>query len=150
MGYLSHSTWPLLSTWSDPEWPRVAQSAESDFLMQLFQLVAEEGVSMPDHIMTFRKLQNSCTKMNVLVPNADLALLLIMSLPNSWDPFTASFFGSNYTTATMMITLSALITALCKEDEQSRTKANVMESAQRAIGKGSCLKPRWQSVVKYY
>ena len=72
---------------------------------------------MADHITTFRKLQNDCTKMAVSVPDADLALLLITSLPDSWDSFTTSFFGSSYATSSMTITLSALITALCEEDE---------------------------------
>src|SRR3984885_491352 len=108
---------------------------------RLFRLVAEEGTSMADHITTFRKLQNECTKMNVSVPDADLALLLITSLSDSWDSFIASFFGSNYAASKTTISLSTLITTLCEEDERRRTKANATESAQRAVGKSSRPKP---------
>ena len=108
---------------------------------RLFRLVAEEGTSMADHITTFRKLQSECTKMGVAIPDEDLALLLITSLSDSWDTFTASFFGSNYASSTTKISLSALITALCEEDERRRTKANTTESAQRAVGKSSRPKP---------
>src|SRR5271154_4566341 len=76
---------------------------------RLFRLVAMEGTSMADHITTFRKLQEECSRMGVSVPDADLALLLITSLPDSWDSFTTSFFGSSYDTSTMTISLSVLL-----------------------------------------
>ena len=108
---------------------------------RLFRLVVGEGTPMTKHITTFRKLQNECLKMDISIPDADLALILITSLPDSWDSFTMSFFGSSYATSTMTISLSALITTLCEEDEWCQTKANAMESAQWAFGKNSCPKP---------
>jgi hypothetical protein len=107
---------------------------------QLFRLVAEEGTSMADHITTFRRLQDNCAKMGDNIPDGDLALLLITSLPDSWDAFTTSFFGSSYATTTT-ISLATLITTLSEEAERRRAKANAMESAQRAVGKSSHPKP---------
>ena len=107
---------------------------------QLFRLVAEEGTSMADHITTFRKLQDNCAKMGVDIPDGDLALLLITSLPDSWDAFTTSFFGSSYATTTT-ISLATLITTLSEEYERRRTKANATESAQHTVGRSSRPKP---------
>ena len=109
---------------------------------RLFRLVAEEGTSMADHITTFRKLQNECTKMGVSVPDADLALLLITSL-SEFLGLHSLHHSSDLTmlASTTTISLSALITALCEEDERRRTKANATESAQRAVGKSSRPKP---------
>ena len=79
--------------------------------------------------------------MGILVSDVDLALILIIFLSDFWDLFIMSFFGSSYATAMMTISLSALITTLCEEDEWCQTKANVMESAQWAFGKNSCPNP---------
>ena len=103
---------------------------------QLFRLVAEEGTSMADHITMFRKLQDNYAKMGIEIPDGDLALLLITSLPNSWDAFTTLFFRSSYATTTT-ISLAMLITTLSKEYERRRAKANAMESTQYTVGKSS-------------
>ena len=95
---------------------------------------------MADHITTFRKLQDNCAKMGVEIPDGDLALLLITSLPDSWDTFTTSFFGFSYATTTT-ISLAMLITTLSEEYERQRAKANVTESTQYTIGKSSHPKP---------
>jgi hypothetical protein len=44
--------------------------------------------------------------MHVSVPDADLALLLITSLSDSWDTFSASFFGSNSTTPALAVSIT--------------------------------------------
>ena len=88
----------------------------------------------------FRKLQDNYAKMGIEIPDGDLALLLITSLPNSWDAFTTLFFGSSYATTTT-ISLATLITTLSKEYERRRAKANATESTQYTVGKSSHLKP---------
>ena len=54
--------------------------------------------------------------MGIEIPDGDLALLLITSLPDSWDTFTTLFFGSSYATTTT-ISLAMLITTLSEEYE---------------------------------
>lgn len=61
----------------------------------LYLATAEEGINMIDHILKLRNLQNELHTMENLVTDEDFVMILITSLPESWDNFTGSFLGSS-------------------------------------------------------
>ena len=50
---------------------------------------------MIDHISKLRGLQNELHAMENLVSDEDFIMILITSLPESWDNYTGSFLGSS-------------------------------------------------------
>ena len=80
----------------------------------LYQATAEEGFEMVDHILKLRGLQNKLHTMENLVSDKDFMMILITSLPESWDNYTGSFLGSSGNKPT--ITSFKLIMVLLDED----------------------------------
>ena len=73
---------------------------------------------MIDHISKLRGLQNELHAMENLVTNKDFVMIIIMSLPESWDNFTGSFLGSSGNWPT--ITSHELIAILLDKDERRK------------------------------
>ena len=69
---------------------------------------------MVNHISKLRGLQNELHTMENLVSDKDFMMILIMSLPESWDNYTGSFLGSSRNKP--MITSFKLIAVLLDED----------------------------------
>jgi len=61
----------------------------------LYRATAEEGFDMIEHISKLRKLQEELHIMNNLVLDEDFVMILITSLPESWDNYTSSYLGSS-------------------------------------------------------
>ena len=61
----------------------------------LYRATAEEGFDMVEHISNLRKLQEELHIMNSLVSDEDFVMILITSLPESWDNYTSSYLGSS-------------------------------------------------------
>ena len=80
----------------------------------LYRASAEEGMDMVDHVSKLRQLQNELHTMENLVTDEDFVMILVTSLPESWDNFTGSFFGS--TGNKLTITSHKLIAVLLDED----------------------------------
>ena len=57
----------------------------------LYRATAEEGFDMVEHISKLRGLH----AMENLVTDEDFVMILIISLPESWDNYTGSFLGSS-------------------------------------------------------
>ena len=81
-------------------------------------MVVTEGTLMHKHVTTFRQ---GMEKLNTMgdeykIPNHNFALLLITSLPKSWDPFMTSYFGSKADSKAMTIISSKLLKLLISED----------------------------------
>jgi hypothetical protein len=61
----------------------------------LYRATAEEGVDMIKHIAKLRQMQEELHVMGSKVPDEDFVMILLTSLPESWDMFTTSFLGSS-------------------------------------------------------
>ena len=66
------------------------------------------------------------------IPDHDFVLLLITSLPESWDSFTTSYFGSKVDSKAAIITSLELVELLVSEDSRHRAKATDNEVANNA------------------
>jgi hypothetical protein len=61
----------------------------------LYRATAEEGFDMVEHVSKLRKLQEELHIMSNLVSDEDFVMILITSLPESWDNYTSSYLGSS-------------------------------------------------------
>ena len=84
---------------------------------------------MVEHISMLRGLQNNLHAMDDLILDEDFIMILIMSLLESWDNYTGSFFG--YTRNRLMIRSHKLILILLDEDQ--RRKAHSGEGSRTAL-----------------
>ena len=55
---------------------------------------AEEGVTIVNHVTKLREMQEELHLMECVVGDKQFVMVLLMSLPGSWDVFTLSFLGS--------------------------------------------------------
>ena len=85
----------------------------------LYRASATEGFDMVEHISMLRGLQNDLHAMDNLVSDEDFVMILITSLPESWDNYTGFFFG--YTGNRPTIRSHELNSILL--DEERRRKA---------------------------
>lgn len=113
--------WRNLSDIKEPKGILAALQARR----HLLRMVATEGTPMPDHITAFR---DAMEKLNTMgdeykISDRDFALLIITSLPDSWDSFVTSYFGSKADSKAATITSSELIELLVSEDRRRRAKA---------------------------
>jgi gag-polypeptide of LTR copia-type len=82
----------------------------------LYRSIAEEGFDLLEHISKLRKLQEELHLMGSLVSDEDFAMLLVSSLPESWDLYTSAYLGSKADRTTL--TLHELVAILLKEDRR--------------------------------
>ena len=75
---------------------------------------------MVDHISKLRALQADLALMSNVVSDEDFAMIIITSLPESWDVFTTSYLGSKGTATTL--TVSEIISLLMDEDRRRRAR----------------------------
>jgi gag-polypeptide of LTR copia-type len=61
----------------------------------LYRATAEEGFDMINHISYLQKLQEELHLMDNKVTDEDFVMILITSLPESWDNYTSSYLGSS-------------------------------------------------------
>ncbi|CAA7262638.1 unnamed protein product [Cyclocybe aegerita] len=61
----------------------------------LYRATAEEGFDMAKHIAKLRQMQEELHVMGNKIPDEDFLMILITSLPESWDNYTSSFLGSS-------------------------------------------------------
>ena len=105
----------------------------------LYRANAEEGFDMVEHISSLRKLQEELHLMDNKVPDEDFVMILITSLPESWDNYTSSYLGSSGNKPTL--TSHELIAILMEEDR--RRKGQNGDSAGASLqaknySKGGC------------
>ena len=84
----------------------------------LYRATAEEGFEMVEHISKLRKLQEELHLMENKVPDEDFVMILITSLPESWDQYTSAYLGSSGNKPTLK--LHKLIAILLEEDRRRR------------------------------
>lgn len=60
----------------------------------LYCTVADEGFDLVEHISKLRKLQEELHLMGSTVTDEDFAIILVSSLPESWDLYTSAYLGT--------------------------------------------------------
>ena len=105
----------------------------------MYRATAEEGFDMVTHVSKLRSLQDELHVMENLVSDEDFVMILLTSLPESWDNYTGAYLGSSGNKPT--ITSHELIAVLFEEDR--RRKGRNGESAGTALhakgrDKGGC------------
>ena len=98
----------------------------------LYRASAEEGFDMVDHISHLQKLQEELHLMDNKVNDEDFVMILITSLPESWDNYTSSYLGSSSNKPTL--SSHKLIAILMEEDQHRKGQSN--ESVTSLQGKG--------------
>ena len=78
------------------------QGAQGILLAQrrLYRAIAKEGVDIRDHISKFRLIQEELLLMGSEVTDIEFTVVLLQSLPDSWDQFTQNLIGSQRIPAT--------------------------------------------------
>jgi hypothetical protein len=82
----------------------------------LYRATAEEGFEMVGHVSRLRQLQEELHLMGSLVSDEDFVMILLTSLPESWDNFTTSFLGSSGNK--LNVKSHELVVVLYEEDRQ--------------------------------
>jgi DNA-binding Lrp family transcriptional regulator len=81
----------------------------------LYKASAEEGIKMVTHISKLRQMQEELHIMgNLDLSDEDFVMILLTSLPESWDNYTTSLFGSSGNKPS--ITSHELVAILLEED----------------------------------
>jgi hypothetical protein len=86
----------------------------------LYRATAEEGFEMITHISRLRQLQEELHIMGNLVSDEDFVMILLTSLPESWDNYTTSLFGSSSNKPS--VKSHELIAILLEEDRRRKTR----------------------------
>jgi hypothetical protein len=84
----------------------------------LYEASAIEGFEMIEHISNLRKLQEELHLMESLITDEDFVMILITSLPESWDNYTSAYLGSSGNKLTL--TSHELIVILLEEDRRRK------------------------------
>ena len=87
----------------------------------LYRSIAEEGFDLIEHISKLRKLQEELHLMGSLVSDEDFAMILVSSLPESWDLYTSAYLGSK--TDGTSLTSYELIAILLEEERRRKERS---------------------------
>jgi gag-polypeptide of LTR copia-type len=80
----------------------------------LYWSIAEEGFDLLEHISKLQKLQEGLYLMGSLISDKDFTMLLISSLPKSWDLYISAYLRSK--ADGIILTSHELIATLLEED----------------------------------
>lgn len=86
----------------------------------LYRAAAAEGFDMVEHISNLRAYQAELALMSNVVTDEDFAMVIITSLPESWDGYTSAYFGSHGSEKSLKA--SEIIPLLLEEDRRRRAK----------------------------
>ena len=98
----------------------------------LYRATAEEGFDMVEHISNLRKLQEELHLMDNKVTDEDFVMILITSLPESWDNYTSSYLGSSGNKPTL--SSHELVAILMEEDRRRKGRNNDSATSLQAKG----------------
>ncbi|SJL04875.1 uncharacterized protein ARMOST_08246 [Armillaria ostoyae] len=68
----------------------------------LYRTVADESTDIVEHVTEMRRTQEELEMLGSQVSDEDFLMLLITSLPESWDQFTTAYLGSTGNNPTIM------------------------------------------------
>lgn len=101
----------------------------------LYRLMAEEGFDMAEHVAKLRQLQDELHTMGNKVADEDFLMILITSLPESWDTFTTSYLGANGTKATLSSQeLVGILMDEARRRKGKETNETVLQARQKGRG----------------
>lgn len=60
---------------------------------RMYRTYAKEGTDIVEHITEYQKMQEELHMMGSLDTDEDFSMLLLSSLPESWDQFTSAYLG---------------------------------------------------------
>jgi hypothetical protein len=87
----------------------------------LYRMIADEGFDLIEHISKMRKMQEELHLMGSKVSDEDFAMILVSSLPESWDLFTSAYLGTK-SDGSATITSHELVAILLEEDRRRRER----------------------------
>jgi len=97
----------------------------------LYRATITEGFDMLQHISNLRGYQAELALMGSPVSDEDFCMVIITSLPESWDTFTAAYFGSQNTGTTLKAT--EFIPIIIDEDRRRRTSRDGFDGTENAL-----------------
>ncbi len=86
----------------------------------LYRTTVEEGFEMVAHISNLHQLQEELHVLGSLVSDEDFVMILLTSLPESWDNYMTSLFGSSGNKPS--IKSHELVAVLLEEDRQRKAR----------------------------
>ncbi|CAA7258939.1 unnamed protein product [Cyclocybe aegerita] len=98
----------------------------------LYRATAEEGFDMAEHIAKLRQLQEELHTMGSKISDEDFVMILITSLPESWDNYTSSYLGSSGNKPELK---SQELVAILLEESRRRKEREVGGMSLQAKGK---------------
>ena len=102
----------------------------------LYHTVADESTDIVAHMTMLQQLQEQLHLMGSLVSDDEFIILLITSLPESWDQFTTAYLGANGNNTT--VTSHELVAIITEENRRRQEKGtggdSVMFSQARNQG----------------
>jgi hypothetical protein len=84
-------------------------------------MIANEGFDLVEHISKLRRLQEELHLMGSMVADEDFAMILVSSLPESWDLYTSAYLGTKADGTA--ITSHELVAILLEEDCRRRERS---------------------------
>ena len=81
----------------------------------LYRTVADDSFEMADHISKLRRYQEELHIMGSHVADEEFAIILISSLPDSWDVFTSAYLATKADSTSKPLTSHELIAILLEE-----------------------------------
>ena len=79
-------------------------------------MIADEGFDLVEHISKLWKMQEELHLMGSTVSDEDFVMILVSSLPESWDLYTSAYLGSK--AEGTLLTSHELVAILLEEDRQ--------------------------------
>ena len=89
----------------------------------LFQTKCDETTPLPMHIATLKRYREDLSDLQKPVADDDFAMIILGSLPNSWEPFIEAFLGS-HTGEKVSISSQGLIKVLFDEEKRRNLRSN--------------------------
>jgi len=86
----AHELWSKLESTIQKKTPR----NKASLVRRLVKLDYMDGQSMKEHLNSFKGLVNQLTKINMKIDDELQALLLLNSLPESWDTLVVTLNNS--------------------------------------------------------
>jgi hypothetical protein len=62
---------------------------------RLYRTIADDATDIAEHVTELRRIQEELAILGNLVSDEDFLLLIISSLPESWDNFTSAYLGAS-------------------------------------------------------
>jgi gag-polypeptide of LTR copia-type len=88
----------------------------------LYRMTAGEDFNMIEHVSKLRKLREELHLMENKLTDDDFVMILILSLPESWDTYTSAYLDSNSNKPT--VSSHELIAILLEEDRRRRGRSD--------------------------